>query len=261
MVRSGPVLQDITPLILTYNEGPNIGRTLDQLIWAREVVVVDSFSTDDTLDLVRQRPNTRIVQRRFDNFAAQWTFGLTDAAIRTPWVLALDADYVLGPGMLAELTGLRPDAGVSGYRVRFRYCIDGHPLRGTLYPAATVLFRRDAAHFEQDGHAYRLIVDAGTIETLSSRIFHDDRKSLARWLTSQARYAEEEVDKLRSTSWSKLSWPDRVRKVPFLAAPLVAAHCLISKGCALDGRAGYTYAGQRAIAELIISLKLLDRRP
>ena len=45
------MLDQITPLILTYNEAPNIGRTLEQLTWARDIVVVDSFSTDDTVEI------------------------------------------------------------------------------------------------------------------------------------------------------------------------------------------------------------------
>ena len=66
----------ITPLILTYNEAPNIGRTLEQLRWAHEIVVVDSFSTDQTLEIVSQFPQVRVFQRVFDDFVGQWDFGL-----------------------------------------------------------------------------------------------------------------------------------------------------------------------------------------
>ena len=89
------MLQNITPLILTYNEAPNIGRTLEQLRWARDIVVVDSFSNDETLEIVSRFPQVRIYQREFDSHEKQWNFGLKETGISLEWVLALDADYVL----------------------------------------------------------------------------------------------------------------------------------------------------------------------
>jgi glycosyltransferase involved in cell wall biosynthesis len=254
------VLDSITPLILTYNEAANIGRTLERLRWARTVVVVDSFSDDGTVDIVRGFRNVELVQRRFDRFEAQWNFGLALPPSDVDWIFAMDADYVLTQQLIDEISGLDSSDEVSGYRVRFRYCVDGKPLRGSLYPPSVALFRRTRAHFVQDGHTQRLQVDMGRVDSLQGYIHHDDRKSLARWLNSQERYAADEARKLASESWSALEWPDRVRKVPFLAAPLVAAHCLIAKRCMLDGKAGMKYAGQRAVAELLISLKLLDWR-
>ena len=85
-------LAEITPLILTWNEEANIGRTLEGLTWAARIVVVDSGSTDGTAALVARHPNAELVYREFDNHAAQWNFGLDQ--VDTPWVLALDADYV-----------------------------------------------------------------------------------------------------------------------------------------------------------------------
>src|SRR5262245_783246 len=109
------------------------------LHWAREVVLVDSFSTDETLEIARSFGNTRVVQRRLDQFDAQWAFGLASIP-NAEWVLALDADYVLTPELVSEIAALAPEPEVSGYRTRFRYCMDGMPLRGSLYPASTVLF-------------------------------------------------------------------------------------------------------------------------
>jgi glycosyltransferase involved in cell wall biosynthesis len=252
------VLDNITPLILTYNEAPNIARTLERLRWAKDIVVCDSFSTDDTLEIVRQFPHTRVIQRAFDRFDEQWNHALSVSGIATDWVLALDADYVLTPELVSELSSLRPAPEVVGYRARFRYCIDGVRLRGSLYPASVVLFRRDAARVVQDGHCYRVSLRGGREAALHGYVLHDDRKSLQRWLRSQERYAEDEARKLHQASLSELRWPDRVRKVPFLAAPLVGAHCLIGKGCLLDGKPGLKYTAQRVIAEMIISLKVLE---
>lgn len=250
------VLAEVTPVILTFNEAPNILRTLAKLAWAREIVVVDSFSTDDTVDLLRQDPRVRVFQRRFDVLATQWTFAIRETGISTPWVLALDADYVLTDELVAELGRLRPDADASGYRARFTYCIDGKPLWGSLYPPVTVLFRRDRARYEQDGHAQRVRVDGAVLE-LSAPILHDDRKSFAHWRLAQRRYCRLEAEKLSTTPWSRLRWPDRVRRLVVVAPLAVLFHCLVVHGGILQGWAGWQYALQRAWSETVLSSELV----
>jgi glycosyltransferase involved in cell wall biosynthesis len=253
------MLDQITPVILTYDEEPNLARTLDALRWAREVLVVDSYSQDRTIEIARSYPNVRLLQRHFDDHTTQWNFAIEHGAVATPWVLALDADYVVTPALRDELAGLRPPEEVSGYRASFRYCIGGTPLHGSLYPASIVLFRLDRAHFYQDGHTQRLALRDGEVEPLRSLLLHDDRKSGRRWLRSQRTYAAQEADKLVETPLAGLSWPDRVRVLPFAAVPLVALHCLVVKGVARDGRAGLTYTGQRMLAETLLSVALVRR--
>ncbi|HEY5313919.1 MAG TPA: glycosyltransferase family 2 protein, partial [Pirellulales bacterium] len=126
-------LSQITPLVLTYNEAPNIESCLRALDWARQVVVVDSYSSDDTVERACAFANVRVVQRTFDSHSAQWNFGLRETGIRTPWVLSLDADYRPTPELLEEIRGLEPPADVSAYLVPFTYCVFGRPLRGSVY--------------------------------------------------------------------------------------------------------------------------------
>src|SRR5262249_19792166 len=117
--RSAPFLIDeITPLLITFNEAPNVMRVLDKLKWAKRIVVVDSGSTDGTLDLIAQFPQAEFVHRAFDSFAEQCNFGLT--LIRSEWVLSLDADYELSDELVRELHDLR-ETGVAGYRASFVY--------------------------------------------------------------------------------------------------------------------------------------------
>jgi len=253
------MMTEITPLIITYNEAPNLERTLERLSWAKDIVIVDSMSTDATRVIASRYPAVRVFERAFTTHAEQWNFGLQQTGITTEWVLALDADFVMTTEAIGEISELSPPPAVAGYRVPFTYCINGTPLRSGVYPPVTVLYRRDAAIYEQDGHTQRVRVDR-TVMPLSSRILHDDRKPLSHWIASQVRYMRLEADKLESAPDSALASVDRLRKLIVVAPPLMFVRCLFIGGGILDGWAGLFYALQRATAELILSLSLIERR-
>ena len=88
------MLDQITPIILTWNEAPNIGRTLDQLQWARDIIVVDSLSDTRRSISSLARPNSSL-QAAIRFAEDQWNFALCETGFTTEWVLALDADYLL----------------------------------------------------------------------------------------------------------------------------------------------------------------------
>jgi glycosyltransferase involved in cell wall biosynthesis len=251
------VFEQITPLLLTYNEAPNIARTLAKLSWARRIVVIDSGSTDATLDLLRDHPRVEVIGHRFNDFATQCNFGL--AQVRTPWVLSLDADYELSDGLVEEIGALADNEDVAGYLAQFVYRIYGRPLRGSLYPPRTVLYRKDKAHYRNEGHGHRVGV-AGAVRALRHVIFHDDRKPLARWFATQQRYATEEARHICAKRPHDLTRVDRLRRMVWLAPLGVPFYALFAKGCILDGWAGWFYALQRLVAEALIALAVLDRR-
>ncbi|HSL53879.1 MAG TPA: hypothetical protein VK868_05765, partial [Pyrinomonadaceae bacterium] len=169
--------------------------------------------------------------------------------------LALDADYVVSNELIAELKTLKPEPQTAGYRASFVYCIKGRKLRSGIYPPVTVLYRRDAATYVQDGHTQRVALK-GTIEDLRAPIFHDDRKSLKRWFSSQSRYTELEAQKLRAADPAELAFPDRLRRWRVIVPPVMLVYCLIIRGGILDGWAGFYYAFQRAMAEAMLSHRL-----
>jgi len=251
------MIEQVTPLIITYNEAENIARTLDRLTWARRIVVVDSGSTDGTLEIIRKYPQAEVIQRAFDNFANQCNFGIMQIA--TPWVLSLDADYELSEGLVTELRCLNPTAKTSGYRARFIYRIFGRPLRGTLYPPRTVLYRKDKARYRNEGHGHRVMID-GQVIRLSGVIYHDDRKPLTRWFRSQQQYASHEAAHLLAADRNSLKSTDRIRRAGWAAPILAFTYTLFVKGCLLDGWPGWYYSLQRLLAETMIALEIADRR-
>lgn len=246
----------ITPLILTYNEAPNLKRVLERLRWAEKIVVLDSGSTDETLAIAAEFPQVQVLHRPFDTFAQQCNWGL--AQIESEWVLSLDADYVLDAeieAFLAQFKGASID--VKGFETRFKYAIYGKPLRGTLYPNRKVLYRRSQAQYRDDGHSHKVQIE-GKIELLPGYIHHDDRKSLSRWLWAQDRYAQQELVKFQSAHAGQSRFNDWIRKQIVLAPFVVFFYCLILKGGILDGWRGWYYAFQRMLAELLLALHLLE---
>jgi glycosyltransferase involved in cell wall biosynthesis len=252
-------LDQVTPLILTCNEEANISRTLAGLAWARRIVVIDSGSTDGTLAILAGHPAVEVLHRPFDSFAAQCNFGL--GAIHSEWVLSLDADYWLPPALVDEMrhavASCPPD--LAGFRIPFRYCVLGRPLRGSILPPRLCLYRLGSGAYVDDGHGHRYQAE-GRTGRLPSAIHHDDRKPLSRWLDSQRRYVAQEATKLLTTPVAQLSFADRLRRRHLIAPFAVLLACLVLRGGLLDGWRGWYYAFQRLYVEVLLSLMLWEER-
>lgn len=253
------MIEQISVLILTYNEAANIARTIKALAKFSEIIVLDSGSNDATLAIAGSYPNVRIAHRAFDEHATQWNYGLRQCGITRPWILALDADHVLSNDLVEAIASLPSEPPDVGYSARFRYLVYGRSLRGALYPPLTVLFRRDLAYFVQDGHTQRVVVQ-GSIGRLSGFIAHDDRKSLSRWFSSQKGYARLEAQSLLARQGRTLRPIERVRLLGWPAPILVLLYTLIVKRCLFDGWYGWHYVLQRTVAEAMIALEIVNRR-
>jgi glycosyltransferase involved in cell wall biosynthesis len=247
-------MDQLTVLIITFNEAPNIQRTLASLDWAQHILVVDSFSTDGTVEILKGDPRVNIIQREFVDFADQCNFGLSE--IDTEWTLSIDADYVFPKDCDAHLKEAI-NSQASAFQAGFDYCIAGKPVRGSILPARTVLYKTAEATYRNDGHGHRVVVK-GEAQNLDFNIHHDDRKSLSRWLSSQVTYARQESGKLSGQPSSELGRNDRIRKLMVVAPGLVFLLVYVFRGGFLSGWRGFFYAMQRFIAEMLLSLFLID---
>lgn len=247
----------LTVMILTFNEEPNIARTLDALKWAKRILVIDSGSTDSTLEIVGRYEQCQLARRTFDTFAGQCNYGL--GLIATDWVLSIDADYEVSTELAKEIQGLPSSPSSDGFFAGFTYCIHGKPLRASVYPPRCVLYRKAVARYHDEGHGHRVSI-SGTTARLSANIRHDDRKPLSRWFDSQRHYAHVEASHLLSAPRSGLSRIDRLRLLGWLAPPLMFVYVMLVKRCMLDGWAGWFYALQRTLAETMLALEIIERR-
>ena len=252
------MIDRITPVILTFNESPNIARTLEKLTWAADVVVVDSHSTDDTLERARAFPRARTFERTFDEHAAQWNWAVGETGIETEWVLALDADYLLTDELIEELRGLDPAPDVARLSGLVRL------LRLRTPPARVGLSRRSPCSTAATARATcRTVTPSGSRST--GRSWISRRRSCTTTASRSPRgYGPRTGTCGSRPGWSaprpgtELRWPDRLRKLRVVAPFLVFA--LLPRGsravCS-TGWAGWFYAFQRMIAETILSLHLL----
>jgi glycosyltransferase involved in cell wall biosynthesis len=250
------MLDQITPVLLTFNEAENIGRTLSHLRWAKDIVVVDSQSTDETLSILQRFKQVRVFQRSFSTHGEQWLYAMEETGIRTAWVLRLDADYQVTEALIAEMAALDAEAPMSAYRVGFDYAIFSHRLLSSLYPANTILLRRDRLSVRDKGHTEVWSVN-GPVGVLRARIIHDDWKSTEHWTAAQGRYMRRELDRLRRDQTGLRDW---LRLRPPLMPIVVLFYCLFVKGLVLNGRAGIFYTLQRVSAEAVLSLMILEEK-
>lgn len=186
----------ISVLILTYNEQDNLSRCLDSVAWSDDVLVLDSFSTDRTLEIA-QRGRARIQQRRFDHFAGQRNFGLEHGALRHDWVLHLDADEVVTPPLRDELLSIAAARSkFDAYRVASKMMFRDRWLRYSgMYPAYQVRFgRRERLRFQMVGHGQRETLPPEAVATLREPLLHYSfSKGLAEWRARHERYAAAEA--------------------------------------------------------------------
>jgi len=246
----------ITPLILTYNEEPNIGRTLDSLLWAKTVIVLDSQSTDRTEEIARSYRNVKWHTRPFDLHVRQWSFGIHETGINTDYVLTLDADMQVTPQLLAEMETNFLPAGFAGGLIPFEYHYYGHRLRGSLCPPQIRVFKRAAVRVSQPDHTQHFSVD-GEVYKFRSRLVHDDRKPLERFVSSQLAY--QVLNEAELTNGGRNRLRDRLRQLG-LMPPIVGLLAYVRAGGPFYGTAALRYAYERATCESLLALRLINRR-
>lgn len=247
--------EKLIAVILTWNEEENISRTLEKLNWLEKIIVVDSGSTDQTIELIRSYRNTHLFSRQFDTHATQWNFGAN--LCESEWILSLDADYILIDQFIEEIQQKILSETASAFYCNFEFVVFGKALRGNNTTPRAVLFKKADCNYYDDGHTQRLHIN-GKAESFQHKILHDDRKPLSRWLLNQGNYSLKESIMLLQKANSDLPLTGRIRKKKILAPAFIFFYCLIRKGMLFNGWRGWHYTLQRTLVEILISLRLTE---
>ncbi|NSX05807.1 glycosyltransferase family 2 protein [Cupriavidus gilardii] len=286
----------VSVLILTLNEEKNLARCLESVSWSDDVVVLDSFSTDQTLEIAR-RHGARVYQRKFDNWSAHQNWANENIDFKHKWVYYSDADEVVSPELAAELRDIadrtagdacsgaqgtaRAGQGEGGtqhvaYRVRYKNYFLGKWIRfAGGYPIWVLrFFQPDKVRWE------RLVNPApvvdGSVGFLRHHFLHYSfNKGFDAWFDKHNKYSMGEAletirsldeDKFRLSSLLSSDPPARRRALKELSFRLpmrpVARflYLYLLKFGFIDGKAGFHYCVLVSIYEYMVVLKVQEQR-
>ncbi|MDD2752164.1 MAG: glycosyltransferase family 2 protein [Candidatus Omnitrophica bacterium] len=183
----------ISVIILTYNEEKNIRECLESVRpWADEIFIVDSASTDRTLEISRAYTD-KIFTHTFENQARQFNWALENLALRSDWVMRLDADERVSPELAVELLEKLPGLGenVSGLRMKRKVFFMGRWIKhGGYYPTWLLrIWRKGKGRYEERWMDEHVKIKEGEILSLKNDIVDDNEKGLHWWTNKHNAYA------------------------------------------------------------------------
>lgn len=242
----------ISILLPTFNSGATVRDTLESVKWADEILVVDSFSTDNTLEICRQY-GARIIQHEYINSAKQKNWAVAQCG--NEWVLQIDTDETLERGFseAVEQTLTATSDDVHAFRLPRKNHVLGRWVRHAgIYPDyQTRLFRRDSGRWtEREVHAH--IKVPGEVRTLEKHIMHYGMPNLSKQLRNLDRYTRYEADELRKQG-IRFGW-SRVLLRPWL----VFLHRYVWLKGFLEGWRGFILCGYLGIYDFLSQAKLWE---
>ena len=261
----GSASLNLAVLILTYNEERHIARALNCVApLAAEVIVVDSFSVDRTVEIASSH-GARVLQNPFLNHAAQFQWGLDHMETACEWILRLDADELIEPDLAARIRDELPKLGpeVAGVTLDRKQIFMGRWIRhGGRYPLTlTRIFRRGKGRIEQRWMDEHIVVEGGCIVHFAGGFVDHNLNDLTFFTNKHNKYATREVIDVLNKKYSlildesscanfintqasfKRLLKERIyNALPFWIGP--AAYFLYRyfvQGGVLDGREGLIY--------------------
>jgi glycosyltransferase involved in cell wall biosynthesis len=242
----------ISILLPTFNNANSVRETLESVKWADEILVVDSFSTDETVAICREY-GARLLQHEYINSAKQKNWAAPQC--RHEWVLQIDTDETLEPGAREEIEAAIAScpADVHAFRLPRRNHVLGRWLRRCgIYPDYQMrLFRRDQGRWiEREVHAH--VVVPGEVRTLKHHVMHYGMPSISKQLRNLDRYTRYEADELRKQG-IRFRW-SRVVVRPWL----VFLHRYFWLRGFLDGWRGFVLCSYLAIYAFLSQAKLWE---
>lgn len=270
----------ISILILTLNEEENLPGCMRSVAWSDDIVVLDSFSTDRTMD-VAKAAGARVVQRRFDDFASQRNYALDHVEFKYRWVFHLDADERFTEPLRAECVQAVAVDSYSGFMVPSKLVFLGRWLKHAgCYPNYQMrLVKPGEARFIQHGHGQRETDARRGLGSLREPYLHlNFSKGFSDWLDKHNRYSTHEAaESLKSVASGQWSLAGCLKELMRRLDPVVRRRALkelsfrlpcrpllrflymyILRLGFLDGLPGYHYCRLLSIYEYMIVLKMKE---
>jgi len=209
---------DLTIVILTKNEAIHIKRCIDSLIdIAKRIVVVDSFSTDETLDYIAQYGDiVSIYQREWINYSDQFQWGLDNTGIDTAWVMRMDADEYIEPDLSSEISIALSSTEVSdtnGFYIKRKYVYKDKWIKhGGVYPLNLLrIWRNGIGRIEARWMDEHIVLSKPSTISLNGHIVDHNLNDIVWWSQKHISYATREAIDLLNIKYGFLKNDDSVR--------------------------------------------------
>lgn len=281
----------LTVLIATKDEALNLPEALASVRWADQVIVVDSGSSDGTVEIA-EKAGAEVLQFEYEGgWPKKRNWGMQGGGVRNPWVLVLDADERVSPELRTQIESVASSGagdGPVGYYLRWKFVFLGRWMRHSWSHGWMLrLFRQGAVEYEDLGmrgeggwdaevHENLVPLEEGAVcGRLSEPVTHDSEQSLSFWIAKQNQFSdwnakrrltqlEESMPPISSLFSSDPGKRRRWMKALFLRLPckptLLFVYLFLWKRGFLDGVAGFYFCRLRAAHELNINAKMFEAK-
>lgn len=259
---------DVTTIILTYNEELHISRCLENVCpFSKKVIVVDSLSTDKTVEICNEFPNVKVVTHKYPgNQAEQFNWAIDNVKIDTEWVLRVDADEYLLPELVEELCRKLPSlsAEITGIELKRRHIFMDRWVKHGIYPILILrLFRTGCGRYDNRLMDEHIILSHGHSIVSENDFCDHSLISIDEYCKKHLNYARREaveilneihrlsnrsadVDNkvvLGSQALEKHKTKSKYNRLPlFWRSFFYFVYRYIVRGGFLDGKAGFAFA-------------------
>lgn len=267
----------ISCAIFTLDESINLPKCLASLWWCDDIVVIDSYSNDNT-ELLCKASRVRFVQHPFSGFGDQRNWAFDNIDFKHEWIFVLDADEEITPELFEELKVtmqmVKPE--VSAFRVKRKFYLWGKWLKhSSLYPSWVIrLVKKGKVRYVNRGHAETQVVD-GRIEALNEDLKDENLKGLHAWFSRQNNYSSKEAAHELSQGlprWSAIFSRNPLERRAllksissrlYLRPVFFFCYTYFWRRGFLDGMAGFYFSLMKSIYVGMIQLKKYEmgRRP
>lgn len=170
---SADEMQKLSVLIITLNEERYIKSLLENIDFADEIIVIDSFSKDKTVEIIKSFNNVKLIQNQFINFTSQRNFALDHA--KNDWILFIDADEIITPKLKVEiLSTINNKDAASAYLIYRTFMFKNKKLNFSGWQTDKIfrLFNKSACRYNEDRMVHEKLIVKGKIAVLKNKIIH-----------------------------------------------------------------------------------------
>tara|TARA_R100000935_G_C2841659_1_gene171469 strand:- start:16092 stop:17915 length:1824 start_codon:yes stop_codon:yes gene_type:complete len=188
----GEKTNKISAILITYNEDIHINAVLENVKFADEIIVVDSFSTDGTIEKIKEHPNVKLIQRPFLNYTDQKSYALEQAT--NDWVIFLDADERIPDRLrneiLATVNSSEPTADAYYFYRTFMFKNKVLHFSGWQSDKNYRLFKKSKVHFTEERIVHETLVVDGESDVLKNKLVHYSYKNYEDYKGKMIKYGQ-----------------------------------------------------------------------